>query len=216
MTNENYFKELSSLDVGNYIEKKGQFSYLSWAWAVEQIKLYDPQASWETRWFTNPNTGETLPYALGPNGAFVEVTVTVKGITHKQIQPVMDFKNKSIANPDAMDVNKAIQRCLVKCIALHGLGLYIYAGEDLPNDLISGPQIKSIEKKAAEFAELRGGTIEKVYDSLGVPSLMHLTSGQANLVEDKLQGWINKAKKANEEAQKVSEVATEAKEEKGA
>lgn len=190
---KNYFSELAGIDVGNYIEKKGQFSYLSWSYAVDQLRRYDPEATWKVNKFKNID-GIELPYMLGPNGAFVEVEVTVKGVTLSQIQPVMDFKNKSVANPDAMDVNKAIQRCLVKGIALHGLGLYIYAGEDLPNDLITHVQLTAIEKKVAEFAELRGGTTDKVYDALAVNSLNHLTSAQANMVLDKVTTWVNKAK----------------------
>lgn len=193
MSKENYFSELAKIDVGNYIEKKGQFSYLSWVYAVDQIRRYDPEATWNVKKFKNID-GVELPYMQGPNGSWVEVEVTVKGHTLSQIQPIMDFKNKSVANPDAMDVNKAIQRCLVKGIALHGLGLYIYAGEDLPNDIISGAQVSQIEKRAAEFAELRGQTPEKVISALGVGSINHLTTAQADMVLDKLANWINKAK----------------------
>jgi hypothetical protein len=193
MSEKNYFSELAKIDVGNYIEKKGKFSYLSWTYAVDQLRRYDPEAHWTVKKFTSID-GVLLPYMHGPNGAWVEVEVTVKGHTLSQIQPIMDFKNKSVANPDAMDVNKAIQRCLVKGIALHGLGLYIYAGEDLPNDIISGAQVSTIEKKAAEFAELRGGSVEKVIAALGIGSLHHLTSSQADIVIDKVAAWIEKAK----------------------
>lgn len=192
MTEQNYFSELAKIDVGNYIEKKGNFSYLSWVYAIDQLRRYDADASWTVKKFKNVD-GIELPYMKGPNGSFVEVEVTVKGRALSQIQPVMDFKNKSMANPDAMDVNKAIQRCIVKGIALHGLGLYIYAGEDLPNDSISGAQVTLIEKKAAEFAELRGGTTEKVINALGVGSINHLSSSQAEMVLDKVSAWVIKA-----------------------
>ncbi len=74
-----------------------------------------------------------LPYLRTDLGFFVEVAVTVQGITLSQIHPVLDGKNRPLAEPTAFDINTSIQRCLVKAIALHGLGLYVYAGEDLPN-----------------------------------------------------------------------------------
>jgi len=124
--NDNYFCRLSLIDVSNYIEKKGQFSYLSWPYAVSQLRQFDPAATWEVkRW-------DGLPYLICDLGVFVEVAVTVQGITLSQIHPVLDAKNKPISIPTSFDINTSIQRCLVKAIALHGLGLSIYAGEDLP------------------------------------------------------------------------------------
>jgi hypothetical protein len=121
------FRTLFKLDVSRYVEKKGQFSYLSWPYAVSQLRLADPTATWEVKRF------EGLPYLLTEAGVFVEVAVTVQGVTLSQIHPVLDAKNRPIAAPSAFDINTSIQRCLVKAIALHGLGLSIYAGEDLPD-----------------------------------------------------------------------------------
>lgn len=122
----NYFKTLSSINVSDHIEKKGEFSYLSWPFAVSQLRQYDPAATWEVRRFNG------LPYLATELGYFVEVAVTVKGITFSQIHPILDGRNRPILSPSSFDINTSIQRCLVKAIALHGLGLYIYAGEDLP------------------------------------------------------------------------------------
>jgi len=124
---DNYFAHLNQINVSEHIEKKGNFSYLSWPFAVAQLRLADPTASWEVRRF------EGLPYLRSETGYFVEVAVTVQGITLSQIHPVLDGRNQPIAEPTAIDINSSIQRCLVKAIALHGLGLYIYAGEDLPD-----------------------------------------------------------------------------------
>ena len=110
----------------NCIEKKGQFSYLSWAFAVSQLRQVEPIATWEVLRFNG------LPYLQTELGYFVEVSVTVQGITLSQIHPVLDARNKPIAKPTAFEINTSIQRCLVKAIALHGLGLQLYAGEDLP------------------------------------------------------------------------------------
>ena len=123
----NYFKTLSSINVSDHIEKKGEFAYLSWPFAVAQLRLADPQACWEIKRFNG------LPYLGTDLGFFVEVAVTVQGITLSQIHPVLDGRNRPILSPSSFDINTSIQRCLVKAIALHGLGLYIYAGEDLPD-----------------------------------------------------------------------------------
>ena len=123
---DNYFNRFAALDVQGYLEKKGQFTYLSWAHAVAILRMHDPAATWQVRRF------DGLPFLRTETGYFVEVAVTVQGIELSQIHPVLDGKNRVIAEPTAFDINTSIQRCLVKAIALHGLGLYIYAGEDLP------------------------------------------------------------------------------------
>ena len=123
----NYFVELAKINVNEHVERKGQFNYLSWPYAVTQLRQFDPAASWEVRRF------DGLPYLNSEAGCFVEVAVTVQGMTLSQIHPVLDAKNRPILAPTAFDINTSIQRCLVKAIALHGLGLYVYAGEDLPN-----------------------------------------------------------------------------------
>jgi hypothetical protein len=117
----NAFVKLASIDVSKHVEKKQNLSYLSWAWAVDQLMRADPTANWE---FHEPQRfGETM---------MVSCTVTAFGKPVKMHLPVMDHRNQAIKNPDAFQVNKNMMRCLVKAIACHGLGLYIYAGEDLP------------------------------------------------------------------------------------
>lgn len=126
-TSSNYFAELAKVNVNEHVEQKGQFSYLSWPYAVAQLRQFDPSATWEVRRF------DGLPYLATESGVFVEVAVTVQGITLSQIHPVLDGKNRPMLTPSAFDINTSLQRALVKAIALHGLGLYIYAGEDLPD-----------------------------------------------------------------------------------
>lgn len=123
----NTFRTLFQIDVAKHVEMKGQFAYLSWPFAVAQLRLADPAAYWEVRRF------EGLPYLSTDLGFFVEVAVTVQGVTLSQIHPVLDHKNRPLLAPTPFDINTSIQRALVKAIALHGLGLSIYAGEDLPD-----------------------------------------------------------------------------------
>ena len=126
----NYFARLNAINVNAHVEKKGGFSYLSWPFAVAQLRLADPTAYWEVRRFNG------LPYLASDAGVFVEVAVTVQGVTLSQIHPVLDGRNRPLMAPNAFDINTSLQRCLVKAIALHGLGLYVYAGEDLPQPAI--------------------------------------------------------------------------------
>jgi hypothetical protein len=118
----NHFEQLAKIDVSKHVEKKANLSYLSWAWAVDQIMRQDPTANWV---FNEPVMyGESM---------MVSCTVTAFEKPITMHLPVMDNRNQAIKNPDAFQVNKNMMRCLVKAIAGHGLGLYIYAGEDLPH-----------------------------------------------------------------------------------
>lgn len=122
----NKFVELAKLNVNEHTEKKGNLTYLSWAWAVDQLLRQDDGATWEYRWVGDK------PYAQIGETCMVFCSVTAFGRERTAQLPVMDHRNKAIPSPDAMQVNTAMQRCLAKAIALHGIGLYIYAGEDLP------------------------------------------------------------------------------------
>ena len=136
MSDSNHpFKQLAAIDVSPYVEKKGQFTYLSWPYAVAQLRLADPEARWEVRRF------DGLPYLVTEIGYFVEVAVIVQGLTLSQIHPVLDGRNKPITQPSVFDINTSIQRALVKAIALHGLGLNVYAGEDLPTHIEEGGEV---------------------------------------------------------------------------
>ena len=122
----NHFARLNAINVNEHIEKKGGFSYLSWPYAVAELRKADATATWEVQRFHG------LPYLATEAGVFVEVAVTVQGVRLSQIHPVLDGRNRPMLAPTAFDINTSLQRCLVKAIALHGLGLYVYAGEDLP------------------------------------------------------------------------------------
>jgi Protein of unknown function (DUF1071) len=119
--------ELLKINVNDHTEKKGQLTYLSWAWAWAEVLKLDPAATWDVCEFNG------LPMVVMPDTtAMVKVSATIKGDKKTSWLPVMDNRNKAIQGPDAFQVNTAIMRCLAKAIAMHGLGLYIYAGEDLP------------------------------------------------------------------------------------
>jgi len=121
------FETLSSVDITPVMQKKGQFNYLSWSNAVRELLKAYPKANWEFgEW-------EYMPYLKTEVGYFVSCTVTIDGLARKQLMPILDFKNKAvlIGKLTSDQVNKAQMRALAKAIALHGLGLDLWAGEDL-------------------------------------------------------------------------------------
>lgn len=145
---KSYFEELNSVDVSAKIEKKNGLSYLSWAWAWGELKKRDASAN-----YTVYENKDGLNYHTDGRTAWVKVGVTTHNagepIEHIEYLPVMDYKNNSIPvdRLTSFDVNKAIQRALTKAIARHGLGLYIYAGEDLPEDAETATAKEATEAK---------------------------------------------------------------------
>ena len=133
----NYFTELDRVDVTQHVEKKGKFSYLSWAYAVRELKKRHPSATWIVHEL------DGIPFIKTECGFFVKVTVTVDGVDATQVHPVLDHQNKTVNSPNAFQINTSIQRCLAKAIALHGLGIHLYAGEDLP----PSPPIDDLQQK---------------------------------------------------------------------
>lgn len=157
------FKEINQIDVSEHTEQKMNLTYLSWAWAHAEMKKIDENAKIVIHEFPDtdvlvdlaskgvaitPELAEALKinYKKDKAGAYVKVSVTLNERTETEYLPVMDFKNKAMTNPDAMAINKAHKRCFVKALALHGLGLYIYAGEDLPE----APEVPKITKMQAD------------------------------------------------------------------
>lgn len=128
MTKKSVWETLSKINVNDHTEKKNGLTYLSWAWAWGVLKEHYPDATFEKH--IQPNG---MPYIMDANGfAYVQVTVTVDGISSTELFPVLDYKNKAVVKPDSFAINTAMQRALAKAISYHGLGHYIYAGEDVP------------------------------------------------------------------------------------
>ncbi len=123
--------DLLKVNVNEHTEKKGQLTYLSWAWAWAEVLKADPDASWEAIEYPNPD-GTLSPCMWIGDTAMVKTRVIVFGKSKTCQLAVMDHKNNAVKNPDARKISDAIMRCMTKAISMHGLGLYIYAGEDLP------------------------------------------------------------------------------------
>jgi len=168
------FAVLRKVNVNDHIKKKNNLSYLSWAYAVDELLQLDPNANWEYRFGKQPivTAMDTtvfidVPYVLIGSTAMVFCTVHAFGVSRTAQLPVMDHRNKPIPNPDSFQVNNAMQRCLVKAIALHGLGLYIYEGEDIPEEDKEPPKPKLTVEQIAASKKLLDSckTIEALRDS---------------------------------------------------
>lgn len=158
---ENIFEELNKINVNEHTENKNGLTYLSWAWAIAEVLKKYPDMRYDIKKFADKD-GVLRPYMYDENtGYMVETCVTIGDITRCMWLPVMDNNNHAmkstryeiatkyktiVVEPATMfDVNKTIMRCLTKNLAMFGLGLYIYAGEDLPEE----PQQTPAEKAKA-------------------------------------------------------------------
>ena len=145
------FETLNAINVNEHTENKNGLTYLSWAWAWQVTKENYPTAI-----YTIYESAEGMFYHTDGKTAWVKTGVTIEDVEHIEYLPVMDYRNKSISmsNITSTDVNKTIQRSLTKAIARHGLGLYVYAGEDLPSkDDGKTTAQKKVEKKAVKQAD---------------------------------------------------------------
>ena len=141
---DNYFAKLFAVNVSGKIEKKNNLSYVSWPYAWAEIKKLFPDTT-----YTVYENKDGWNYHTDGRTCWVKTGLTVNGIEHIEMLPVMDFRNNSIPleRVTSMDVNKAIQRSLTKAAARHGLGLYVYAGEDLPE----GETDKALDEAANDL-----------------------------------------------------------------
>jgi len=142
------FETLLPIKVDSYIEKKNGLNYLSWANAWRELKKIYPGATYEV--IHNP---EGLNYHTDGRTCWVEVTVRIDDEEQTESLAVMDFRNAAIPfdKVTSVDVNKSIKRCLAKCIGLFGLGISLYAGEDLPEE--AAPKDEVTSAKTAPKAE---------------------------------------------------------------
>ena len=144
------WETLSAIDCNEHTEKKNGMTYLSWAWAWGILKKHYPTAT-----FTKHLSDDGIPVFLdSDSNGYVKVTVTIGDESMTEVFPVLDFRNKSIKNPDSFAVNTALQRCLTKALSYFGLGHYIYAGEDIPQDAESTSKEEKVEEVKKEVKKV--------------------------------------------------------------
>ena len=160
----NYFETLNAINVSDKTEKKGNLTYLSWAWAWGELKKRYPNATYKI--YENEMGWN---YHTDGKTAWVKTGVTVEGIENIEYLPVMDFKNNSIPveKVTSTDVNKTIQRSLTKAVARHGLGLYIYAGEDLPEVEREEEEAKAKQKAMEKLNKTELSAVRKAIANNG-------------------------------------------------
>lgn len=163
--------DLLKVNVNDHTEKKNGLTYLSWAWAWAETLKADPKANFKVEMFE----GTPLMPIGGTFMVWVTVTMFDKPVTC--MLPVLDYRNKPIATPNSFDVNTSIMRCLVKAIAMHGLGLYIYAGEDTPPDTEEVKSVTLMPIVDGNTAEMEVNTgNEDENKKLFADSMMHFTN----------------------------------------
>lgn len=188
------FNELRTINVNQHIEKKGNLSYLSWAWAVDTLLQEDPTAHWE---FHEPTYfGETV---------MVRCTVYAMGKSMTMHLPVMDHKNNAVKLPDSRKVSDAMMRCLAKCIATFGIGLYIYAGEDLPSEgepepIDIDPLLASIDGSKT-LDTLKVNYIAAVKVAKGDTSVLK----QLEVAKDRVKNWLTEGLGKNDAQPETAE-----------
>lgn len=211
-TKKSVFETLSAVDISDHVAQKMGLSYLSWAWAWNAVKRIYPDTPTpkvtkyrEMILLSNGSfelTDRQVPYLTTPRGTSVEVTVTIAGNDYTQSLYVMDHKNKALVNPDQAAINKTIQRCTVKALAMAGLGLNLYAGEDLPMGDINTNDAKNAEKKAKN-AEKKAKE-KAISDKIGVLKHEYITkvqmlAKQLNLTAQQVENEIKQKAKTTKD-----------------
>ena len=177
MENKSVFEQLFEINVNEHVERKNGLQYLPWAYAWAEVKKLFPESTYKV--YESENG---CIYHTDGRTCWVKTSVTIVGLEHIEYLPVMDYKNKSILleNVTSFDVNKTIQRSLTKALAWHGLGLYLYAGEDLPE--IEIEKITPKDAKILKDIVMSFDGSEKLYQSIlkryGVKSFQGLTVKQ--------------------------------------
>lgn len=210
---EDLFKKAIQLNVNDHTDLKNNLTYLSWAWAWQEFLKICPEATYEIKKFTNPVTGKITTYLEDEEfGIMVFTSITARGVTREMWLPVMDGANKamkrkpytyvagkgdkqcekSVEAVSMFDINKTIMRCLTKNIAMFGVGLYIYAGEDLPIEL-GEPCTKKQLEKMKEIAVNE----QNVLIRYKIDKLEDLTYQQAEFIINTKQKALEKSKKEN-------------------
>ena len=185
-TTQSTFMKLFKTDVSDYVEQKGKYNYLSWCYAVQELKRACPTARWGV---TKAENGD--PFHKTECGYFVDVWVEVDGISLSQIHPVLDNRNDPIEKPNAFEINTSLQRALTKAIALHGLGLYIYAGEDLPEpDALNDEEKTHLYKTAKPLGSEMYKDLKSKVASMGINANNYEACLEKieNMLKDKTKG----------------------------
>ena len=213
------FEELYVLNIQEHVEKKGKFSYLAWAYGWREMKRIDPEATEHIHEFPLVINGiavegVAVPYLWTPQGYFVKNTVIFNGKSATEYLPVLNNQNKPIENPTPFDINTSNKRCFVKALAKHGIGLHLYVGEDLPEDITppvpaTKAQIEMLSKILEAVSETTGTTLEVLKANLVQKT--NISSILDKLTKDEYGAALNYANALKIAAEKKMKQADDAK-----
>ncbi len=208
------FETLSAVDVSNHVEvismRKGPaLKYVSWAWAWNMVKSIYPNANRVIEEFPEFRfnektgawyaTGQMLDYRITPEGCEVKVTVTIEDETYSERLYVMDMRNQPVAKPNIAQINKTQQRCLVKALAMAGLGLNLYAGEDLPMADINEADKEQAEQRKEQVNQQRKmNALQAEYRRL-MMELINRLNGDSKRAEELVKGTLGDGKHSGED-----------------
>ena len=208
------FETLSAVDVSKHVEvismRKGPaLKYVSWAWAWNMVKSIYPSANRVIEEFPEYRfnektgawyaTGQMLDYRITPEGCEVKVTVTIEDETYSERLYVMDMRNQPVAKPNIAQINKTQQRCLVKALAMAGLGLNLYAGEDLPMADINEADKEQAEHRKEQVNQQRKmNALQAEYRRL-MMELINRLNGDSKRAEELIKGTLGEGKHTGEE-----------------
>ncbi|MGP0637738.1 Sak single strand annealing protein [Staphylococcus xylosus] len=190
MSEQSLFEQLNQLNVNEHVDKKNGLSYLSWSYAHQELKKIDPNYTVKVHEYPHPEiTTEQyfVPYLATPEGYSVTVSITIKGQTETETLPVLDFKNKAVPykQVDMFQINKTYKRCFVKAAALHGLGLYIYNGDVMPEqpfEAASDSEIKEVDEKVKVLAPLMNLTESQLKNKMNIPNKLSTTDAEEAII----------------------------------
>lgn len=208
------FETLSAVDVSKHVEvismRKGPaLKYVSWAWAWNMVKSIYPNANRVIEEFPEFRfnektgawyaTGQMLDYRITPEGCEVKVTVTIEDETYSERLYVMDTRNQPVAKPNIAQINKTQQRCLVKALAMAGLGLNLYAGEDLPMADINEADKEQAEQRKEQVNQQRKmNALQAEYRRL-MMELINRLNGDSKRAEELVKGTLGDGKHSGQE-----------------
>ena len=206
-TAKEIWNTLSAIDVSEKVEKKGGLSYLSWAWAWATLMEKFPQAQYEFIEYQTPD-GRSQSCMFFPDGsAEVHCFVTIGNVSRYMWLPVMDYRSKSVLNPTSREISDCKMRCLTKCISMHGLGSYIYAGEDTPTapEPEETEEKKSVSKKASKTKKTKANGAEKSSVFVAHKSVIDAVQSKEELMKhfSKNKNELEKLKKSKPDVVKA-------------
>ncbi|MDW4263535.1 DUF1071 domain-containing protein [Staphylococcus saprophyticus] len=190
MSEQSLFEQLNQLNVNDHVDKKNGLSYLSWSYAHQELMKVDPNYTVKVHEYPHPEVSNEqyfVPYLATPEGYSVTVSITIKGQTETETLPVLDFKNKAVPykQADMFQINKTYKRCFVKAAALHGLGLYIYNGDVMPEqqfESASESELKDVDNKVKELAPLMEITETQLKKKMNISNKLSSADAEEALV----------------------------------